>query len=88
MLENAVRPRSSEGDEPLGPPPEPGPPEQQAPRGDLRTIQAIVWSIYDFVTSQSIGRSNDYNDIVEIKQDVSEIRSGTETIIGLLGQRD
>ncbi|MBO0802907.1 MAG: hypothetical protein J2P25_07520 [Nocardiopsaceae bacterium] len=102
MLEGVVRPESCENDAQPSPSPEPGQPgrsrqsEQPIPDGELRMINAVLWSIYDFVTSQSIGRTNDYGDIVTIKQGqesigqrlesiekaVAEIRCGVRTLVG------
>ena len=100
MLERTVRPESDGSEEPLAAPPKPEQPEQVLPDDELRMIQALLWSIYEFVTSQSIGHTNDYKDIVEIKhsqvsseqrlesieQAASEVRGGVQTIIGMLSK--
>lgn len=56
------------------------------PDGDLRMIEATLWSIFELVSSQSTGRTNDYKDFLDIKDAVSETRDGVQTVIGLLAK--
>ena len=100
MLERVVRPESGGSEEPLGAPSKRRQEVQVTPDDDQRMIQAVLWSIYEFVTNQSIGHTNDYKDIVEIKhsqvsgeqrlesieQAVSEVHDGIQTIIGMLSR--
>lgn len=96
MLEKVVRPASSEDDEPLGPPPNREPQDHlkwAVPDASLRMLEATLWSIYDFVTNQSIGHTNDYKDVIEIKdsqtvvyQAVAEIRDDVQAILATLAE--
>lgn len=92
-MEGILKPIADEDAEPSGPP---GPDwrgheKSAVPDGDLRMIEATLWSIYEFVSSESTGRSTYYKDVLEIKnkqasieQVVSEVREGVQTIIGAL----
>jgi len=90
MLEKVIRPAAGEEETSLGPPPDRAPQDSlkhAVPDADLRMLEATLWSIYDFVTNQSISRTNDYMDVVEIKDSqsalqkaVSEIRDDVRTI--------
>lgn len=90
MLERAIRP-DTDGGKPLGPPPERKQPEQgkSAVRdADLSSIQSVLWSIYDFVTSQSMKHLDNVNDTIEMKAHLrsiertsSEIRDGVQDLL-------
>lgn len=59
---------------------------------DLSSIHSLLWSIYDFVTSQSMKHLDDVNDNIEtkahqrsIERTVSEVRDGVQTLLAKTG---